>query len=88
MRFKKTPILSKTSFAFSQNHPNLPELREMYYKWLVDTNQDESAGLLKQQQGDWHGAISLYMKAGLPARAAKVALSRSVGFNLNEKLAF
>ena len=49
-----------------------------YYDWLISTNQDGAAGLLLQQQQDYTGAISLYMKAGLPARAAKLAFSRSV----------
>lgn len=52
-------------------------LRNGYYKWLVDTNQDEAAASLKEKQGDWHLAISLYMKAGLPARASRLAYSHS-----------
>nr|CAB3255301.1 intraflagellar transport protein 172 homolog [Phallusia mammillata] len=63
--------------AEEKNHPDLVQLQQSYYQWLLDTNQDEAAGALKEQQGDWHGAIALYMKAGLPARAAKLALSRS-----------
>ncbi|XP_076806393.1 intraflagellar transport protein 172 homolog [Clavelina lepadiformis] len=65
------------ALAEAKNHPDLANLRSMYYQWLIDTNQDESAGALKERQGDWNGAIALYMKAGLPARAAKLALSRS-----------
>lgn len=33
-------------------------------------------------------AISLYMKAGLPAKAARLAMSREVHKNYNEKLSF
>jgi len=70
--------------SFGQNHPELSQLQQNYYQWLIDTNQDESAGLLKEKQGDFHGAIALYMKAGLPARASKLALSKSVsdGFHI------
>lgn len=50
----------------------------MYYQRLIDTEQDEAAGLLKEQQGDFNGAIALYMKAGLPSKAAKLATSRKV----------
>ena len=66
------------STFFCQNHPDLENLRSIYYQWLIDTDQDEAAGGLKEQQGDCHGAIALYMKAGLPSRAAKLALSRAV----------
>ncbi|XP_078486595.1 intraflagellar transport protein 172 homolog [Ciona intestinalis] len=78
------------ALAETKNHPELASLRNSYYQWLIDTNQDESAGLLKEQQGDWHGAIALYMKAGLPARAAKLSLSRSdlmANRNLMEQIA-
>ncbi|XP_039273606.2 intraflagellar transport protein 172 homolog [Styela clava] len=63
--------------AEAKGHPDLDNLRQEYYKWLLDTNQDEAAGGLKEKQGDWNAAISLYMKAGLPARAARLAYSRS-----------
>ena len=33
------------------------------------------AGLVKEREGDFLGAISLYLKGGLPARAAQVGLS-------------
>lgn len=62
--------------AEAKGHPDVESFRSEYYKWLLDTNQDEAAGALKEKQGDWHAAISLYMKAGLPARAARLAYSR------------
>ena len=49
-----------------------------YYDWLITTNQNGAAGLLLQQKQDYTGAILLYMKAGLPAHAAKLAFSRPV----------
>lgn len=63
--------------AEAKGHPEVDNLRSSYYKWLLETNQDEAAGTLKEKQSDWHAAISLYMKAGLPARAARLAYSRS-----------
>ena len=33
------------------------------------------AGAMKEQEGDYLGAISLYLKGGLPARAAKVPVN-------------
>jgi len=65
------------NLAQSRNHSDLKSLQMQYYDWLISTNQDGAAGLLLQQQQDYTGAISLYMKAGLPARAAKLAFSRS-----------
>ena len=61
-----------------QNHQDLKSLQKQYYDWLITTNQNRAAGLLLQQQQDYTGAILLYMKAGLPAHAAKLAFSRPV----------
>lgn len=38
----------------------------------MDSGQEEIAGEVREKEGDLHAAISLYMKAGLPARAARV----------------
>lgn len=59
-----------------QGHPALEKLRRGYYQWLMDTQQEERAGELQESQGDGLAAISLYLKAGLPARAARLVLSR------------
>lgn len=60
----------------TQGHPALEKLRRGYYQWLMDTQQEERAGELQESQGDGLAAISLYLKAGLPARAARLVLSR------------
>ena len=31
---------------------------------------------MKENEGDFQGAINLYLKAGLPAKAARLAISR------------
>ncbi|XP_059516265.1 intraflagellar transport protein 172 homolog [Myotis daubentonii] len=62
--------------AEAKGHPALEKLRRGYYQWLMDTQQEERAGELKESQGDGLAAISLYLKAGLPARAARLALTR------------
>lgn len=59
-----------------QGHPALEKLRRGYYQWLMDTQQEERAGELQESQGDGLAAISLYLKAGLPARAARLVLTR------------
>jgi len=59
-------------------HPQLENLRKKYYQWLMDTHQEGRAGELKEREGDDMAAINLYMKAGLPARAARTVCSRDV----------
>ncbi|XP_037541130.1 intraflagellar transport protein 172 homolog [Nematolebias whitei] len=62
--------------AEAKAHPELNSLRGNYYQWLTETGQDEKAGEVKENEGDFQGAINLYLKAGLPAKAARLALSR------------
>lgn len=63
-----------------KNHPELENLRRKYYQWLMETHQEGKAGELKEKEGDDMAAINLYMKAGMPARAARVVTSRDVSF--------
>lgn len=44
----------------------------------METHQEDRAGELKEREGDDIAAINLYMKAGMPARAAKVITGRDV----------
>uniref|UniRef100_A0A7S3QV19 Intraflagellar transport protein 172 homolog n=1 Tax=Dunaliella tertiolecta TaxID=3047 RepID=A0A7S3QV19_DUNTE len=61
--------------ASSNKHPEADALKGKHYKWLLETGQEEKAGVVKEQQGDYLGAISLYLKGGLPARAAHVVVA-------------
>ncbi|XP_046877770.1 LOW QUALITY PROTEIN: intraflagellar transport protein 172 homolog [Hypomesus transpacificus] len=61
--------------AEAKGHPELDSLRKRYYQWLMETQQEEKAGEVKEAQQDFLSAVSLYLKAGLPARAARLALS-------------
>ncbi|KAA8582872.1 hypothetical protein FQN60_015418, partial [Etheostoma spectabile] len=61
--------------AEAKGHPELDSLRGNYYQWLTETGQDEKAGEVKESEGDLQGAINLYLKAGLPAKAARLAIS-------------
>lgn len=47
-------------------------LKKTYYQWLQETDQFEQAGAVKEREGDLQGAINLYLKANLPAKAAKL----------------
>ncbi|XP_062507829.1 intraflagellar transport protein 172 homolog isoform X2 [Corticium candelabrum] len=70
--------------AEAAGHPELDTLKTSYYQHLMDTNQEEKAGELREKQADPMGAINLYMKAGLPARAARVALENSDMMGVND----
>ncbi|CAM9795585.1 unnamed protein product [Chrysoparadoxa australica] len=48
------------------------------YQLLLDTNQDQRAALLKEQEGAFEQAIKLYLKGGLPAQAARVLAEQKV----------
>lgn len=58
--------------AEAKRHENLDELQASYQQYLTDTKQDEKAAELKEMEGDLQGALQLYMKAGLPTRAAQL----------------
>uniref|UniRef100_A0A8C1T5H6 Intraflagellar transport protein 172 homolog n=1 Tax=Cyprinus carpio TaxID=7962 RepID=A0A8C1T5H6_CYPCA len=62
--------------AEAKGHPELDNLRHSYYSYLMETNQNEKAGEVKENEGDFIGAVNLYLKAGLPAKAAWLAMSR------------
>ena len=47
-------------------------LKRRHYQWLLQTGQDEEAGRVKERDGDFVGAISLFLKGGLPGKAAQV----------------
>ncbi|KAM9840528.1 intraflagellar transport protein 172 homolog [Aulostomus maculatus] len=63
--------------AEAKGHPELDSLRRNYYQWLTETGQHEKAGEVKESEGDFQGAINLYLKAGLPAKAARLAISQA-----------
>ena len=44
----------------------------------MDTGQEEKAGEVREKEGDLMAAISLYMKAGLPAKAARLVAQHRV----------
>lgn len=68
----------KKGLLFLQAHPDLPNLCTMHYQWLMDTGQEEKAGEVREREGDLMAAITLYMKAGLPAKAAKLISQHQV----------
>lgn len=51
-------------------------MRQSYYEWLLQTQQEERAAEVQEIQGDLQAAIGLYLKAGLPAKAAQLTMDR------------
>ncbi|KAJ3074648.1 hypothetical protein HDU98_010644 [Podochytrium sp. JEL0797] len=53
-----------------KNHGDLDHMKRNYFQWLIDSGQEDKAGELKEEEGEVVSAINLYLKGGLPARAA------------------
>uniref|UniRef100_A0A4W5P7Q6 Uncharacterized protein n=1 Tax=Hucho hucho TaxID=62062 RepID=A0A4W5P7Q6_9TELE len=66
----KNYILAELNYM-EQGHPELDNLCHSYYQWLMETNQHEKAGEVTEGEEDFMGAVNLYLKAGLPAKAAR-----------------
>ena len=62
----------------TQGHADFDGLRSSYLQWLLDTGQEERAGEMREKEGDLRSAISLYLKAGLPAKAARLVMHHEV----------
>lgn len=58
--------------ADAAHHDNAAALKQQYLAWLMETGQEEQAGAVKEREGDYMAAIGLYLKGGLPGRAAQV----------------
>ena len=63
-------------------------LKRQRYQWLLETGQEEEAGRVKERDGDFVGAINLFMQGGLPARAAQVLALPLYGSALSVCLAY
>ncbi|EGF80053.1 hypothetical protein BATDEDRAFT_11418, partial [Batrachochytrium dendrobatidis JAM81] len=74
--------------AEAKCHPELDTLKRNYFQWLIESNQEEKAGALKEEEGDFISAINLFLKAGLPARSAAVLLNNNLtsNFELTERI--
>jgi len=50
------------------------QLGREHLEWLKSTGQEETAGALLEARGDLFGAIRLFLKGGVPGRAAAVVI--------------
>ena len=64
------------NLAEAKAHPHLDDLRIAHAKWLLETGQEEKAGALKEADGDYSGALNMYLKAGLATRASRLVQTR------------
>lgn len=60
--------------AERRNYPGLQQLKEEQMSFLLSTGQEEKAGQVLEEQGEAEKAMSLFLKANKPARAARLAL--------------
>ncbi|KAM8953335.1 intraflagellar transport protein 172 homolog [Pelodytes ibericus] len=63
------------SVAQAKGHPEMENLKRSYLQYLSDTKQDERAGEMREMEGDYIAAVSLYLRAGLPAKAARLCIN-------------
>ncbi len=64
--------------AEQAKHPDVIEMRQAYFQYLLDTNQDESAAALKVREYDFIQGINLYLKGGMPGKAAQVIVEHDI----------
>jgi len=64
--------------AENAKHPEAIEMRQAYFQYLLDSNQEEQAAALKEQECDFDQAIKLYLKGGMPAKAAQVIMDNNI----------
>lgn len=65
--------------AEAKGHSGCEQMKRSYYDYLVESRQEEKAAALKVKEGDVPSAVSLYLKGGLPAKAAQLLNQRNVG---------
>ena len=58
--------------AGRNNASEAQALKRRHYQWLLQSGQDEQAARVKERDGDFVGAITLFLQGGLPAKAAQV----------------
>ena len=59
-------------------HQDVREFKDNYFQWLLETNQEAKAAEVKEREGDYVTAIQLYLKGGLPAKAANCVSTYNV----------
>ena len=75
--------------AEKKNHPEVKELKNSYFQWLLQTSQEAKAAEVKEREGDYINAINLYLKGQLPAKASAVVNNYNMSYeqDILEKIA-
>ena len=60
--------------AETYGQPDRHQIRIDYIKWLEDTCQEATAAEVYERLGDHPAALNMFLKAGLPSKAAKYSL--------------
>lgn len=70
------------------DYEGIQGLKENYYQWLLDTKQEARAAMMKEEEKDYVEAIELYLKSGLPVRAANIVteIGIEVGTEVEERI--
>jgi intraflagellar transport protein 172 len=67
--------------AERKKHPKAQQLKTFYLQWLLSTQQEEKAGELQEQEGDFVRAIELYLRGGMAAKAASVVQRHNANYS-------
>lgn len=62
------------NLAERRKHPELQELKEEQLNYLLSTGQEDKAGKVLENNGEVEKAMSLYLKAKKPTKAARLAM--------------
>lgn len=72
--------------AERNKHRDTEMMKSNYFKYLIDSGQQDKAGKLKEEEGDYIAAINLYLEGGLPVMAAKLASVNRCGDEVCERI--
>jgi intraflagellar transport protein 172 len=54
------------------DYQDIASLKGNYFEWLIETKQEARAAEMRESEGQYAEAIDLYLRSGLPVRAANV----------------
>lgn len=66
--------------AEGSRHPEAGKMRDDYYRYLLDSHQEDKAAELKERERDHTAALGLYLQAQMPARAASLINTSPASF--------
>jgi intraflagellar transport protein 172 len=73
-----TLFVDALRIAETTNHPDFEAKKDSYFQWLLENNQEEKAAQIKESYGDNIRAISIYLDAGFPGKAAHLIHDKDI----------